>query len=123
MEPIEFVEVFSDCTRWLAYDVFQTDFGGTLLCNGLLLEPSLTGAIFGLVAAASSQLTADVLYAVYRYGPTAHQTQVFGQTHIDWAAVYATRAVSSAALFGVYEFSEDPISCWIQGTLVSGVYG
>jgi len=123
MDNIDLVEVFSDCTRWLAYDVLKTDFGGTLIWNGLLLDSSITGAIFGLMAAVSSQLYADVLYAVFRYGPTARQTQVFERSNIDWAAVYASRAVSTAALFGIYEFSQGPISRWIQGTLAGGVDG
>jgi len=128
MEPaersiIDLVEVFSDCTRWLAYDVLKTDFGATLMWNGLMLDSSLTGAFFGLLAAISSQVYADVLYAVFRYGPEERQKQVFARSNIDWLSVYASRAVSTAALFGVYEFSQGPISRYIQGTLAGGVDG
>jgi len=129
MEPgerentIDLVEAFSDCTRWLAYDVLKTDFGGTLMWNGLLLDNSLTGAIFGLSASISSQLYADILYGVFRYGPEARQKQLFSRTKLDWLSMYSSRAFSTAVLFGVYEFSQGPISRYIQGTLAGGVDG
>ena len=41
----------------------------------------------------------------------------------DWIKVYASKAASSAALFGIYEQSQIPISRWIQGTLAGGVDG
>lgn len=120
---LDLVEVFSDCTRWLAYDVLKTDFGETLMWNGLLLDTSLTGALFGLVAAISSQLYADLFYGVFKYGPEERQKKLSARSQLDWLAVYASRGVSTAALFGVYEFSQGPIAQAIQGTLAGGVDG
>jgi hypothetical protein len=114
---IDFVDVFSDVTRWLAYGVLQKDFGESLVLNGYILNTSLTGALFGCSAAVSSQLYADVLYGLFRYGPESRQQEVFSRKTIDWLAVYSSKAASTAALFGVYEYSQGPISFWIQATL------
>jgi hypothetical protein len=120
---IDFVDVFSDVTRWLAYGVLQKDFGESVVLNGLILDTSLTGALFGCLAAVSSQLYADVLYGMFRYGPESRQQEVFARKTIDWLAVYCSKAASTAALFGVYEYSQGPISFWIQATLAGGVDG
>lgn len=122
-EPsIDFVDVFSDATRWLAFGVLKADFGMPIMWDGLLLDVSLTGALFGIVAAISSQLYADVLYFV-GYGPESRQQTILSREPIDWLAVYSARAASTAALFGVYEYSQGPISQYVQGTLAGGVEG
>ena len=120
---IDFVEAFSDVTRWLAYDVLKTDFGGSLIWDGIVLDTALAGAFFGLFAAISSQLYADVLYGRFQYGPKSRQEEVRSRKAVDWFAVYSAKAFSTATLFGVYEYSQGPISRWIQGTLAGGVDG
>jgi hypothetical protein len=120
----DLVAVFSDVARWLSYGALKTDFGDSLfLWNGQLLDPSLSGAALGFIAASSSQLYADVLYGLFRYGPKSKQEEVLSRKSVDWGAVYASRALSAAALFGVYEFSQRPISRWIQGILAGGFDG
>ena len=120
---LDVVDIFSDVTRWLAYNVLKADFGDNLIIDGIMLDSSITGALYGLVAAVASQLYADILYRYYRYGPKSRRLEVFERRTIDWLAIYSAKAISTAVLFGVYEFSQGPISRWIQGTLAGGVDG
>ena len=119
---IDFVELFSDVTRWLEYDVLKTEIE-LIAFDGLPVEAGLSGALFGIVAAVSSQFYADILYGQFQYGPEAKQQEVFSRSVSDWIQVYASRAASSAALFGIYEQSQSFIGRWIQGTLAGGVDG
>ena len=91
--------------------------------DGLPLEAGVSGALFGILAAVSSQFYADILYGKFQYGPIEKQEAVFSRSVLDWVKVYASRAASSAALFGIYEESQSPIGRWIQGTLAGGVDG
>jgi len=120
---IDLVEVFSDCTRWLAYDVLKTDFGNSIIWNGLVLDTTLTGLLFGSIAAISSQLYADVLYGVFKYGPENKRNMLMERGTRDTIALYTSRSISTATLFGVYEFAQGPVSRYIQGTLAGGVDG
>jgi hypothetical protein len=118
------VDIFADVTRWLEYKVLKTDFAGTIVLNGIILDPGQTGAVLGIFAAVSSQFYADVLYGrLFEYGPKSKQREVASRSTSEWIKVYASKAASSAALFGVYEKSQIPISRWIQGTLAGGVDG
>lgn len=119
---IDFVELFSDVTRWLEYDVLKTEIK-LIAVDGLPLEAGVSGALFGILAAVSSQFYADILYGKFQYGPIEKQEAVFSRSVLDWVKVYASRAASSAALFGIYEESQSPIGRWIQGTLAGGVDG
>jgi hypothetical protein len=83
----------------------------------------MTGALLGLFAAVSSRLYADVLYAQFRYGPLDKQEEVRSRGNVQWLSLYFSTAASAATLFGFYEFSQRPISRWIQGTLAGGVEG
>jgi len=124
LSNIDLVEVFSDCTRWLAYDVLRNDFGESLLIwDGLVLDTTLTGFLFGTVAAVSSQLYADVFYGVFNYGPERKREALSNRTTRDTVALYISRSVSTATLFGVYEFVQGPVGRYIQGTLAGGVDG
>lgn len=89
--------------------------------NNQILDPSLTGAVLGLLAAVSSRLYADVLYR--SYGPVNKQEEVRSRPSIEWFSLYFTTAASAATLFGFYEASKGPIFRWIQGTLAGGVEG
>lgn len=118
------VEIFADVTRWLEYNVLKTDLGGKVTLDGMLLDPGQTGAVLGIFAAVSSQFYADVLYGrLFEYGPKSKQDEVALRSTSDWVKVYTSKAASSAALFGIYEQSQIPISRWIQGTLAGGVDG
>jgi hypothetical protein len=118
------VEIFADVTRWLEYGVLKTEFAGTIVLDGMILSPGQTGAVLGIFAAVSSQFYADVLYGrLFESGPKSKQEEVASRSTSDWVRVYASKAAASAALFGVYEQSQIPISRWIQGTLAGGVDG
>jgi len=120
---IDVVEIFADVTKWLEYNVLRTEFGETMAMGENMLGPTSTGAVFGVFAALSTQLYADVLYGYFRYGPESRYTEVQSRTELDWFSIYALRAVSSAVLFGVYESCQGPVTQWIQGTLAGGIDG
>jgi hypothetical protein len=103
--------------------VLKTEYAGTLEWNGQPLDPSMTGAVLGLLAAVSSRLYADVLYAQCQYGPQKKHEEVRSRKSLEWISLYLSTATSAATLFGFYEFSKGPISRWIQGTLAGGVDG
>jgi hypothetical protein len=119
----DFIEIFSDVTRWLGYSVLQSDYTAILTWNGEPAGPGITGAVFGSIAAFSSRLYADLLYGVMGYGPEAKQIEVRTRRAADWVALYASSSLSAATLFGVYEQSQRPISRWIQGVLAGGFEG
>lgn len=120
---LDFVEIFSDLTRWLGYNVLKSDFGDILLYTGSAFSPGIMGATFGFLAAFTARLYADLLYGVLRYGPEVKQAEVRTRQIPDWFAYYASSSLSAAALFGVYEQSQRPISRWIQGILAGGFDG
>ncbi|CAJ1930332.1 unnamed protein product [Cylindrotheca closterium] len=121
---VDAVEIFADVIRWLEYAVLKAEFGGTLTFNNMVLGPGISGAIFGIIASVSSQFYADVLYGeLFELGPRSKQEEVSSRLTSDWVKVYASSAVSSAALFGVFEEAQIPVSRWIQGILAGGVDG
>ncbi len=103
--------------------VLQREFAGTLQWNNEFMDPAMTGAILGMLAAVSSRFYADVLYGRFSYGPNYKQEEVRSRTYEDWLSLYFTTAASAATLFGCYELSKGPIFRWIQGTLAGGVEG
>lgn len=105
------------------HSVLKSEFAGTLQWNNEMLDPSMTGAVLGLMAAVSSRLYADVLYAQFKYGPSSKQEEVRSRRADEWLSLYFTTAASAATLFGFYELSQRPIFRWIQGTLAGGVEG
>ncbi|KAL3945348.1 MAG: hypothetical protein SGBAC_000553 [Bacillariaceae sp.] len=121
---IDAVEIFADVIRWLEYAVLKAEFGGTLTFNNMYLGPGPSGAIFGIFASVSSQFYADVLYGeLFEFGPRSKQEEVSSRSNSDWVRVYASSALSSAALFGVYEEAQIPVGRWIQGILAGGFDG
>ena len=120
---VDFVDVFSDVTRWLEYGVLKADFGTMLEWNGHLLDPAMSGALFGAFAATSSKFYADILYGYYNYGPSNRQDEVRSRSVSDWISIYLATGIGSASLFGIYEFSQRPVSRYLQGMLAGGVEG
>jgi hypothetical protein len=112
----DLVEVFSDITKWLEYDILQNDFSGQLS-----LLPGIEGALFGSMASLSAQLYADILYVYFAFGPDAVQAKVKSRTGADWAAIYLNRFVVGATLFGVYEGVQIPLTSIISAVLSGGV--
>jgi hypothetical protein len=120
---VDFIDIFSDVTRWLEYGILKSDYQDALMYNGVVVDTAVSGAFFGLVAAISSQLYADVLYGYFRKGPEYKQIEVRSRKIIDWATVYLSTSISAAALFGIYELSKRPVSRYVQGMLAGGVEG
>jgi len=116
---LDFVEIFSDVTRWLGYDVLTSDFGD-LVYGGNPYSPGVMGITFGYLAGFTARLYADLMYGVLRYGPEVRQAEVRTRQLPDWFGFYASCSLSSATLFGVYEQSKGPVSRWIQGILAGG---
>jgi hypothetical protein len=118
-ERIDVVELFSDMSRWLEYDVLRAD------CSGVFFStnPGVESAFFGFIAALSSQLYADLLYLNTDYGASAARLETRTRERRDWIALYANRCLSSAALFGVYETTRIPIRKALQELLSGGADG
>jgi hypothetical protein len=102
-EGIDFVDVFADVIKWLAYDVMQTLFGGTTHWYGQLLDPVWESAFFGLVAGLSSQLYADISYNFIGFGPMHKHDQAKNKTATELFTTLSISCLSGAILFGVYE--------------------
>ena len=136
------VEVFSDVTKWLEYSVLRSEFKGTFnmfLSNEVteasssatttttaystLFEMSSTmmmtmnnvveSAMFGIFAATSAQLYADLLYGWFGFGGPLKRNMVRTRSVQDWSKRYITVGISSATLFGIYEAAQRPVTDWI----------
>jgi hypothetical protein len=88
---LDFVEVFSDLVRWLEYGILMTDFGGRLS-----LLPGLESAVYGTLATLSSQVYADVLYAVFGFGGEQKRESVRSRTPSEWSALYLSQTLYAA---------------------------
>jgi len=121
---LDYVELFADITKWLEYDVLISNYRGILaLPNGMLLSSSWESAIFGLLAALSSQLYTDVLYLYSDFGNPMKRDQTMNRSIEGWASVYATKCLSAATLFGVYEAVRAPTSRLVSQLVSGGVGG
>uniref|UniRef100_A0A7S2UN54 Uncharacterized protein n=1 Tax=Attheya septentrionalis TaxID=420275 RepID=A0A7S2UN54_9STRA len=118
---LDLVELFSDVTKWLEYDVLKKDFGGTLLLNGNILGSGWESASFGFVAALSSQIYADVIYWYTSIGSDAKRREVRRRGLDRWASLYSTKCLSAAALFGVYDVVKAPTGKFIVRLLSGGI--
>jgi hypothetical protein len=118
---LDLVEVFSDSAKWLQYSVLKSDFGGLLSWNGATLVPGAEAAIFGSVAAMSSQVYSDVLYAYFGFGGEAKREMVRSRSLADWIMVYGSRFIYYAVLFGVYEAVQIPTKHSVNAFLSGGV--
>jgi hypothetical protein len=119
----DFVDLFSDITKWLEYDILQHDFSGRLMMDGLPLFPGVEGALFGSLATISAQLYADILYVYFGFGPEEIQAKVKARTADEWSAIYLSRLIVGATLFGVYEAVQIPLTSFISALLSGGVAG
>ena len=121
---LDFVELFADITKWLEYDVLISNYRGILtLPSGTLLNTAFESAIFGLLAALSSQLYTDVLYLYSDFGSPTKRDQTLNRSIGGWASVYATECLSAATLFGVYEAVRAPTSKLVSRLVSGGVGG
>jgi len=114
---LDIVEIFTDITKWLEYDVLTTDLHGKWI-------PSNSGAesaIFGLVSALSSQLYADLIYQNTEYGSEKAREKSRNRNFDQTLNIYVTKCVSSAALFGIYETVRQPLSSFLIEILSGGV--
>jgi len=120
----DYVELFADLTKWLEYDVLITNYRGVLaLPNGQMLTTGWESAIFGLLAALSSQLYTDVLYLYSDFGNPLKREMTINRSLEGWASVYATKCLSAATLFGVYEAVREPTSRFVSSLVSGGVGG
>ncbi|KAL7499247.1 hypothetical protein ACHAWT_010167, partial [Skeletonema menzelii] len=121
---LDYVELFADITKWLEYDVLINNYRGILaLPNGMMLSSGWESAVFGLLAALSSQLYTDVLYLYSDFGSPMKREQTLNRSIEGWASVYATNCLSSATLFGVYEAVRAPTSRLVSQLVSGGVGG
>ena len=121
---LDYVELFADITKWLEYDVLINNYRGILtLPNGMALSSGWESAIFGLLAALSSQLYTDVLYLYSDFGNPTKREQTLNRSIEGWASVYATKCLSAATLFGVYEAVRGPTSIFLSRLVSGGVGG
>jgi hypothetical protein len=119
--PLDVVELFTDITKWLEYDVLKSDLSGRLLWNGQVLASNVDSALFGFVAALSSQLYADVAYTFTEYGTEEKRREARQRSLAGWIQLYVRISLNSAVLFGVYESVKTPVSTAIAGFLSRGV--
>jgi hypothetical protein len=116
------VEAFADLTKWLEYDVLSSEFGGELtLMDGMTLSAPVEGALLGIVAAVSSQVYADILYAYFGWGGPAQQAAVLSRSTSQWSAIFISRCLYAATLFGVYEWAQEPAMTWFSALMSGGV--
>lgn len=75
------------------------------------------------MAALSSQLYTDVLYLYSDFGDPIKREKTLNRKIEGWASVYATKCVSAATLFGVYEAVRAPASRFVSQLVSGGVAG
>ena len=121
---VDYVELFADITKWLEYDVLITNYRGILsMPNGEMLSAGWESAIFGLLAALSSQLYQDVLYLYSDFGNPMKREMTLNRSPEGWASIYATKTLSAATLFGVYEGVRGPTSRLLSQIISGGIGG
>lgn len=121
---LDYIELFADLTKWLEYDVLISNYRGILMLpNGQMIGAGWESAIFGLLSALSSQLYTDVLYLYSDFGNPMKRQQTIDRTLEGWASVYATKCLSAATLFGVYEVARAPTSRFVSQLVSGGVAG
>ena len=94
---------------------------GRLLWNGQVLASNVDSALFGFVAALSSQLYADIAYAFTEYGSEEKRRESRQRSLDGWIKLYLRLSLNSAVLFGVYETVKTPVATAIGGFLSRGV--
>jgi len=122
-QALDYIELFADITKWLEYDVLIRNYRGILSIDGHPLNSGLESAIFGLLAALSSQLYTDVLYIYSELGNPIKREKTLNRSIDGWTSLYATKCLSSATLFGVYEAARAPTSRFMRQLVSGGVEG
>ncbi|KAL7470214.1 hypothetical protein ACHAXS_010456 [Conticribra weissflogii] len=122
-QSLDYIEIFADITKWLEYDVLIRNYRGILSIDGHPLNSGLESAIFGLLAALSSQLYTDVLYIYSDLGNPTKREKTLNRSIDGWTSLYATKCLSSATLFGVYEAARAPTSRFMRQLVSGGVEG
>ena len=117
----DYVEIFADVTKWLEYDVLIQNFEGMVTLNGAPVSSGIESAVFGFLAALSSQLWADVIYRNFDMGLEPNIEASKNRSIPDTVKLYLLRCLSAATLFGVYESVRLPISTFIIDLLSGGV--
>ena len=112
-------EIISDVLIWLEYAVLDSNFGDMLFFPSfpVMIQP----AIFGALAALSSQLYLDALYRFTDWGPEEKTRSARERTVKDIFAGYGSACLNSATLFGVYELVRKPTGMVITNLLSGGL--
>ena len=76
-----------------------------------------------LLAALSSQLYTDVLYLYSDFGNPMKREMTLNRSLEGWASIYATKCLSAATLFGVYEAVRGPTSHLLSQLISGGIGG
>lgn len=76
-----------------------------------------------LLAALSSQLYTDVLYLYSDFGNPMKREMTLNRSLEGWASIYATKCLSAATLFGVYEGVRGPTSRLLSQIISGGIGG
>mmetsp|Transcript_20019 Transcript_20019/g.29038 ORF Transcript_20019/g.29038 Transcript_20019/m.29038 type:complete len:198 (+) Transcript_20019:315-908(+) len=118
---VDLPELVTDVIKWLEYDVLKTNFGGLFGETAYGMSGSMESALFGFLAALSSQLYLDALYLNTNLGPTEKSLEARKRSGIELIAVYATSCLSTASLFAVYEGVKEPVKLGILRLLSGGV--
>lgn len=119
---VDGIELFADITKWLEYDVLINNYRGILaLPDGTLIGPGWESAVFGFMAALSSQLYTDVLYIYSDFGNPEKREKTLNRPLELWASIYTTKCLSAATLFGTYEALRAPISRFCA-QIISGAF-
>ena len=119
---LDYIELFADITKWLEYDVLINNYRGILAFpDGQMVGAGMESAVFGFMAALSSQLYTDVLYIYSDFGNPEKREKTLNRPLELWASIYTTKCLSAATLFGTYETLRAPISRFC-GQIISGAY-
>ena len=116
-QPADVVQSFADLIKWLEFDALRENSDNMLFPWNL--SPGLEGALFGSLAATSSQLYADALSIYFGFGSNKRKQAVTSRTRQEWFNLYTQQSLSAAALFGVYSAVQYPIK-WAILSLISG---
>ena len=121
---LDIPEFVADLIQWLEYDVLKSEYSGTLIMMGIpVTNAGAESAVFGFLAALSSQLYLDVLYQTTNLGPAQESERARNRSLLDILTAYTTRCLQTAALFGVYESVKQPIRQSLATVLSGGVAG
>uniref|UniRef100_A0A7S4MM38 Uncharacterized protein n=1 Tax=Odontella aurita TaxID=265563 RepID=A0A7S4MM38_9STRA len=120
---LDVVEFFADVVKWLEYTVLVQKFSGEFTFMGQQIDPGVESAIFGGLAALSSQLYADNIYIYTDLGRGRAAREARDRDLEGWANLYSTKCIGAATLFGVYASVKLPIGTFIQSLLTGGVDG